>query len=304
MKVLVTGASGRVGRAICAHLGASHEVLGLDRLPSPHTQWVADVGDAPTLARALNGVQAVVHTAALHAPHVGVAPEAEFQRINVDATRQLLKLAEAAGVERFVFTSTTALYGHAATPTGRAGWVDEALPPQPRTIYHRSKLAAEALVQRAAANGRLSATVLRMSRCFAEPAALMAAYRLHRGVDVRDVANAHALALGLAEPGYRVFIASGATPFERADCPALAHDAARVLRHKAPELEAAFAQRGWPLPRSIDRVYVPHALMALGWQPRHGFDEVLRQLDAASPEVLPEPAGDDSGHSHHSPSPP
>ena len=87
----------------------------------------------------------------------------------------------------------------------------------------------------------LAVTVLRLSRCFAEPAPLMAAYRLHRGIDAR-----------------------------------------------APALLRAFEQRRWPLPQRIDRVYDAQlACRQLGWQPRHGFDEVLRQLDAGAPEVLP-----------------
>ncbi|WP_430190486.1 NAD-dependent epimerase/dehydratase family protein [Paenibacillus thiaminolyticus] len=84
----------------------------------------------------------------------------------VHVTRRLLELASDAGVSRVVLTSTTALYGGAAIPEDRAGWVDEERVPSPRTIYHRTKLAAEEEVRKAAAYGRLSATVLRMSRCF------------------------------------------------------------------------------------------------------------------------------------------
>ena len=197
-RVLVTGASGRVGRAVCVQLWAQHEVHGLDRAPSSTASHVGDLGDEALVQHALEGVQAVVHTAALHAPHVGLLPDAEFQRVNVDATRRLYQLAAQAGVARFVFTSTTALYGAASTPPGRAGWVTEATEPQPRSIYHRSKLAAEAALVEAAAGAGARAPVLRilrMSRCFPEAAPLMAAYRLHRGVDARDVARAHALAL-------------------------------------------------------------------------------------------------------------
>jgi nucleoside-diphosphate-sugar epimerase len=137
MKILITGAAGRIGRAAHQALAADHLVTGLDRLPSATTDLQADLADpaaAPTLRRALQGVDAVIHSAALHAPHVGVWPDREFERIKVAATARLALLARQAGVRRFVFASTTALYGHAATPEGRAGWVDEALAPQPRTV--------------------------------------------------------------------------------------------------------------------------------------------------------------------------
>lgn len=288
MKVLVTGASGRIGRALMVRLARDHQVQGLDRAPSSTAHWVGDFGDTDLLQRALQGVDAVVHAAALHAPQVGRVPDAEFQRCNVDATRGLAALACAAGVGHFVYTSTTALYGAAATPARSAGWVDEATVPQPRTIYHHSKLAAEQLLAGFAQAGAFGLTVLRIARCFPETAPVMAAARLHRGVDARDVADAHACALATARPGVRLYVISGATPFRRADLQALKADAPALLRQRAPALAQAFAERGWALPASIDRVYSPaRAMQELGWQPRLGFASVLRQLDDESSEVLP-----------------
>lgn len=282
MKVLVTGASGRIGAAVCVALAAAgDEAIGLDLLPSAHTRFVADLLDTPVLRRALAGVEALVHVAALHAPHVGVRPETEFQRINVDGTRALLDAAAAAGVQRFVFTSTTALYGAGARAQGAALWVDEDTVPEPQTIYHRSKLAAEALLEEAAAQGGPTLRVLRMGRCFAEAPTLMAAYRLHRGVDARDVADAHRLALRDEGTASARFVVAHPTPFDRADADALWHDAAAVITRHEPALAAAFAARGWALPTRIDRVYdARHAVAALGWRPRHGWRSVL---DEANP---------------------
>ena len=87
-----------------------------------------------------------MHVAALHAPHVGQVPGGEFRSINVDLTGTLLAEAAAAGAGRFVYTSSTSVYGHALVPVSRAVWVDEHLIPQPRDIYDETKLAAEGLV--------------------------------------------------------------------------------------------------------------------------------------------------------------
>lgn len=191
-------------------------------------------------------------------------------------------------VEHEVVGSTTALYGTASTPPMAAGWVDELLEPRPVSIYHRTKLAAENLLDENSRDGRLATTVLRMSRCFPEPAPVMAAYRLHRGIDARDVADAHVLALESVASGFRRFVISGATPFPVEDVAALKRDAPSVLERRAPELVEAFARRGWRLPGSIDRVYSPAlAMKALGWAPRHGFGDVLKKLDEGSFEVLP-----------------
>lgn len=289
MRVLVTGSSGRVGRAIVARLRADRQgVVGLDRAPSSTTDRVADLADAAALRMALAGVDAVVHAAALHAPHVGVLPDAEFRRINVDGTRAVLDAATAAGVRRIVLTSTTALYGAAAEGVDAAAWIDEDTVPEPQTIYHHTKLEAEALLREAARQGGPTLRILRMSRCFPEPAPTMAVLRLQRGIDARDVAAAHALALAHEGPAHATFVVSGATPFRREDAPLLARDAAAAIRRRAPALAEAFAVRGWPLPASIDRVYDPaRALADLGWRPRHGFEAVLAAWDAGSPEVLP-----------------
>jgi nucleoside-diphosphate-sugar epimerase len=288
-RYLITGTGGRVGRAIWIRLARRGDrPQGLDRSPGSAVQWVADLGDETVLRRALDGVDALVHTAALHAPHVGHVSDSEFQRINVDATRRLLDLATAAGVSRIVFTSTTALYGDAVDAPDRAAWVDEALEPQPRTVYHRTKLAAEALLHEAAGQGGPSLRILRMSRCFPEPANAMAVLRLHRGIDARDVADAHARAVDHAGAPSETFVISGATPFRQADAERLKRDAPALIAERCPALVEAFVARKWPIPQSIDRVYCAEAAIArLGWSPRFGFDEVLRQYDEESGEVLP-----------------
>ncbi|MCZ7911014.1 hypothetical protein O9X94_16960 [Agrobacterium leguminum] len=126
-----------------------------------------------------------------------------------------------------------------------------------------------------------------MSRSFPEPADVMAAYRLHRGVDIRDVADAHVLALTNAGDDFQHYIISAITPFSADDCDSLAKDAASVLRQRTPALADAFAQKGWALPETIDRIYSPaRATEGLGWTSRFGFGEVLAQLDRRSLEVL------------------
>jgi len=289
VRVVVTGAAGRIGRAVWGALaGCGHHPVGLDLAPASTVQAVGDIGDAGLLERMLDGADAVIHTAALHAPHVGLVPDDVFERTNVQATALIAAACARRGIRRLVFTSTTALYGHAVPEAGPAAWIDEDTVPRPRTVYHRTKLAAEALLRQAAVEHGLAVTVLRMSRCFPESAPAMAVYRLHRGVDARDVAAAHVRAVETAPPGFRLFVVSGTTPFLPVDTGALGRDAAGVIAQRAPDLPAAFAARGWRLPARIDRVYDAGAARAdLGWSPRFGFAEVLAQMDRQSLEVLP-----------------
>ena len=286
MRIILTGSSGRLGRAIFNALAANNTVLGIDRSPFSTTHLVGDFTDAAILRAALPGADAIVHCAALHAPHVGIVSEAEFQRVNVEGTRLLAEAALAAGITRLVFTSTTALYGYAVVP-GQCLWIDEHTVPQPKSTYHRTKLQAEQTLQ-AMAGADLQIRALRMSRSFPEPANMMAPYRLHRGIDIRDVANAHAAALTNDGDHFQRHIVSAGTPFKPEDCEALAIDSASILRLRAPALVAEFDSRKWPLPRTIDRIYASaSANTVLGWRSRFGYDEVLAQLDRGSLEVLP-----------------
>ncbi|QFT78950.1 NAD(P)-dependent oxidoreductase [Erythrobacter sp. THAF29] len=293
MRVVLTGSTGRIGRAIFGALAPDHEVIGIDRNVFATTRIVGDFTDPEVLKPALEGANAVIHTAGPHAPHVGVLPDAEFERVNVEGTATLFELAREAGVERFVYTSTTALYGLAVEP-GTCTWIDEDTEPQPRTIYHRTNLAAERLLEDKASTA-LPVRVLRMSRCFPEPAPIMTAYRLHRGIDARDVASGHARALIDEGEPFGRFILSGATPFLRSDCDALAKNADAVIRERVPGLAAEFDARRWQLPHYIDRIYSSsRAHSALSWQPRWHWGEVLAQLDRSSIEVLPPGAGIDT----------
>jgi nucleoside-diphosphate-sugar epimerase len=287
MKIAITGTSGRIGRAIHFNLCRQHQVVGVDRTVASVTTHLGEVTDYKHLAKAFNGVDAVIHTAALHAPHVGVFPGDKFYRINVKGTENVVRAARACGVRTLVFTSTTALYGHASRHPYEATWIDEKTVPKPKTVYHRTKLEAEAFLQ-AEAGPDLRVTTLRMSRCFPEPAPIMAIYRIHRGVDARDVAEGHRLALAPADENYRMFILSGTTPFKREDRAKLKTNPENVLRERCPEICELFTERNWELPKSIGRVYdSSEAQSELGWRPVHGFESVVKMLDEQIPEVLP-----------------
>lgn len=273
MRILVTGAAGLIGSGVADRLTRDHEVVGLDLRPGPHVHVIADCDDVSDWGPGVGAVDAIVHTAALHAPHVGTHSDAEFRRVNVEATKRLLEHALAVGASHFVLTSTTSLYGHALEPEGRAAWIDEGVEPEPRDIYDVTKLEAERAVESAGSSSVV--TSLRMSRCFPEPAETMAWYRLHRGVDRRDVAQAHALALDrTGSPA--CFVVSAATPFEQEDAGELLTDAPAVISRRCPGAIERMAARGWSAPRAIDRVYDCRlAIDRLGYSPRYGIDACL-----------------------------
>jgi UDP-glucose 4-epimerase len=280
MKILFTGSSGpKVGATVAAHLAQHHHIVGIDLLPAATTTHIADIANITDWSPYLDGVDAVVHFAALHAPHRETHSRENFYATNVEATARLLNAAKSAGVKRFVMASTTSVYGRAMRSTTTAVWVTEALSPISEDIYDETKLAAESLCRDAFSHDFIT-TALRFSRSFPEPQPLMALYRLYRGVDARDVAQAFLLALTAPLTQFEAFNISGDTPFAQNDCEALTHDAPSVLQQRAPQLVAEFDKRGWMLPQSIDRVYVIEKANAmLGFQPQYDWQSVLASRD-------------------------
>jgi len=284
MRILVTGSSGQLGAEVARQFAPEHELIGLDVRPGEWTTTVGDVTDAGLIADLMRGVDVVIHIASLHAPHVGQRSTQDFIDTNITGTLRLLEAASAAHVRRFVYTSTTSVYGYSLVPDGReAVWVTEDLPTRPRDIYDITKLAAEELCRLFARDHNLAAICLRVSRFFEQTPGLMAAYRLYRGADVRDIAAAHVLAVHNQDITFDIFTISARSPFQHEDTVALLTDAPAVIRRYYPDAEDVFRAHGWALPASIDRVYVTEkAERLLGYTPRHNFAELLDELRAGA----------------------
>jgi UDP-glucose 4-epimerase len=297
MKVLVTGSSGHLGEALVRTLqDLQYEVAGLDLLESPFTTQVGSITDRYRVRRCMSGVQAVFHAATLHKPHVATHSRQDFVDTNVTGTLNLLEEAAAAGVESFVYTSTTSVFGDALVPPrdAPAAWITEEVTPVPRNIYGVTKAAAEDLCELFHRNQGLPCIVLRTSRFFPEDddnrkvrqefsdANAKANEYLYRRVDIEDVVSAHLLAAEQAAAvGFRKYIVSATTPFRRSDLAELRVNAPLVVRQRVPEYEAEYGRRQWRMFPSIDRVYAnERARNELGWAPRYDFNSILEQLKA------------------------
>lgn len=144
--VLVTGATGFIGRALCGRLreeGSRVRALSRREAVGPWDEAVrADLATGALPEECLAGVDTIFHLAAkVHALGERWHEEESYRRLNVDGTRLLLEKARGAGVRRFVFFSSVQAMGE-ETPA----CLDETTEPKPVTPYGRSKLEAERLV--------------------------------------------------------------------------------------------------------------------------------------------------------------
>ena len=304
VRILVTGSSGHLGEALVgAFREDGHHVVGLDRLPSSETDIVGSITDRSLVRRTMEGIEAVVHAATLHKPHVATHPREEFVEVNVRGTLVLLEEAVRARAGRFVFTSTTSTFGRALVPPpgAPAAWITESVTPVPKNIYGATKHAAEELCELVHRDEGLACIVLRTSRFFPEedddPAKqaefasdnLKANELLHRRLEIGDCVDAHRRALERApDLGFAKYIVSATTPFSPAEAATLRTDAASVVRRLFPDAESIYAERGWRLPPTLDRVYDnTRARTDLGWRPRFDFRHVLDRLRAGDDVLGP-----------------
>jgi UDP-glucose 4-epimerase len=295
MQILITGSGGHLGEALMRTLQDSvHQAIGLDLKTGPFTQRVGSIVDRSFVKECVRRVDAVIHTATLHKPHIATHTRQEFIDTNITGTLNLLEEAASAGVTRFVYTSTTSAFGRALTPPpgAPAAWITEEVVPAPKNIYGVTKVAAENLCELFHHQRGLPCLVLRTSRFFPEAdddhrqraaftgANLKVNELLYRRGDIEDMAGAHLLALEKAPAiGFARYIISATTPFRHDDLLELRRNAPEVVKRYVPEFESEYAKRNWTLPSSIDRVYVNElARTQLGWQPRHDFGSAIRSL--------------------------
>jgi len=307
VRVLVTGASGFIGRALTAALaqtGYNVRAVLRDRRARQFPSGV-EVAILPDLANPVDwaplvaGMDAVVHLAGI--AHVGPdVPEAIYDHVNHLATAELARAAAAAGVRRFVFMSSTrAQVGAASTEP-----LTETAAPHPTDAYGRSKLAAEAAVREAG----VPYTILRpalvygpgakgnfasLMRLAALPVPLpFGAFSNRRSFLARDNLIA-AVRFALEDPraANETFLVADPQAISLAQLVSLLRAAAGRKPWLAPVppvlLKIALTMIGRR--DSFERlagtlVAEPHKLIAAGWQPVTDTETAIaRMVQAASP---------------------
>ena len=295
MRVLVTGSAGHLGEALVRTLREGlHEVVGLDLLASPFTTHVGSIADPDCVSGCMRGVDLVLHTAALHKPHVATHSRRAFVDTNITGTLNVLEAALANGVAGVVYTSTTSVFGAALSPADGqpAAWISEDVEPVAKNIYGVTKAAAEALCELYQRSKGLPSIVLRTSRFFPEAddrpelrqryedLNLKANEYLYRRLDLADAVEAHLRAAErMPEIGFGRYIVSSTTPFAPDQRARLRSEAPEVVRSLFPDYAPEYDRRGWRMLPGIDRIYVnQRARDELGWRPRFDFRYVLDRL--------------------------
>jgi nucleoside-diphosphate-sugar epimerase len=271
-RVVVTGGSGKAGRAVVADLTEhGFDVLNVDVAASLHPDdptRVADLTDLGHTIESLRGADAVVHLAAIPAPNI--VPDGETFRINMMSTYNVFSAAEQLGLERVVYASSETLIGipfHREQP--RYAPIDEQHPRLPESHYALAKLAGEDIAEQFNRWSGIPFVGLRISNIMEEhdyqrfpgfwedPA--LRAWNLWGYVDARDVAQAARLALTEDVTGSEAFLVAAADT-------CMTTESSELLARVYPDVPIAGDISGYTTLLAIGK-----ARSVLGYEPQHSW---------------------------------
>ncbi|WP_261301493.1 NAD-dependent epimerase/dehydratase family protein [Paenibacillus andongensis] len=270
MKVLVTGAAGNGGQAVCrALIQAGYSVRMADVMP-PSADDLSEIefvrcdtrspGDVRT---AVNGMDAVVHLAAWHCAHNPPVSDETIFAVNVDGTFHVLEACRQAGIQSIVYASSMAY-----------GWW---------SVYGVSKVIGEDLCKTYHEMTGASIAMLRYHEFIPRPYLEFGARLLRNGVDRRDVAEATVASVkavlekrvGLfrtivhTNHGMPIDVIQDFKTYGPAWCEKQVPGAIDLLNKYEIEL-----------PEQVEQHDLSEAEKAIGWKPRYGFLEFLKDLKA------------------------
>ena len=270
MKVLITGAAGNAGQAICRLVAREgYDLRMADTGPPPPDvvalgEFVRCDTRTPTDAiAAVEGADAVVHLAAWHSGHNPPVSDATIFGVNVDGTFNVLEACRARGIQSLVFASSMAY-----------GW---------GSVYSLTKVVGEDLCRSYREMTGASVAMLRYHAFVPGPYLEYGARLLRNGVDRSDVASATLAALrATAERKVDLFCTIVHTdhgmPREVVeDFRSLGAD---WCERQVPGARDLIEKYGLELPRRVEQHDLAEAARVLGWRPSVNFVDFLRDLAA------------------------
>lgn len=299
--VLVTGGAGYVGAVLVPKLlAAGHRVTVLDLYlygddvlaavkGHPNLREIkGDLRDAATVADALTGCTAVIHLACIsNDPSFELDPNLG-KSINFDAFRPLVRAAKAAGVKRFIYASSSSVYG-----IKEGVEVTEDLPLEPLTDYSKFKAMCEEVLEEERAPGFTTLTIRPATVCGYSPRQrldvivnILTNHAVNRGririeggaqlrpnIHIQDMADVYLTALRLPDD------AVDGKVYNTGEKNHSVRDLAEIVRAVVgPQVEADVVPTNDPRSYHVSSEKIA---AEWGWRPKHTIEDAVRELTAA-----------------------
>jgi UDP-glucose 4-epimerase len=284
MKVLITGAGGNLGRVLAPTLAQhGYEPILMDYRPIETTYPFiqGDVTQPADVLAAVQGVDAIVHAAALHGIHLSKYSRNDYWNLNIAGTYNVYEAAKEAGVKKILLCSTMGVYGESAA--GPDAIVTEDLPLLPRDFYGQSKKICEDLAEFYSRNHQIQTIAYRLGMFVPENFIRYGFRLLKGGVDDRDVAQAFLLGLANDMIAFDAFNIMAEVPFSADEFLQWKQEPKAFLERHFPGIEQVVEARGEHLDElakmwgftywSIDK-----AKQLLGYAPKYNFPEFYEAL--------------------------
>ena len=270
MKVLVTGACGNAGQAVCRALAATGASVRMADMTPPAREDAnlgefvrCDTRTPDDVRRAAAGMDGVIHLAAWHCAHNPPVSDATIFAVNVDGTFNLIQACREHNIQALVYASSMAY-----------GW---------GSVYSATKVLGEDLGRMCHEITGASVALLRYHDFVPKPYLEFGPKLLRNGVDRRDVASATVAALlAAAEKKFGVFRTIVHTNH------GMSEEVRRDFRGqglawceaKVPGAAGLIEKYNITFPESVEQHDLSEAKQTLGWQPQVGFAEFLEDLKA------------------------
>ncbi len=270
MKVLVTGAAGNAGQAVCRALAATGATVRMADVIAPPEQNASlgeflrcDTRTPEDARRAVAGMDAVVHLAAWHCAHNPPVSDATIFAVNVDGTFHVFEACREQGIKAVVYASSMAF-----------GWGG---------VYSVSKVIGEDLCRMYHESTGASVAMLRYHDFVPKPYLAYGAKLLRNAVDRRDVADATVAALQAAVDRriglFQTIVHSnhGMPVDVQTDFQKLGPS---WCESQLPGARDLLARYDISLPERVEQHDLSEAKTRMGWEPKVGFMEFLRDLQS------------------------
>lgn len=282
MKILITGAGGNLGRVLApALVERGHEPIMMDyrSIETPYPFIQGDITNKTDVLRAAEGVDAIVHAAALHGIHLSKYTRDDFWTLNVQGTYNVYEAARQYGVSKILLCSTMGVYGESIreVPDSFAK-VTENLPLLAGDFYGESKVLCEHIAQFYSRKDHIRTIAYRLGMFVPESYINYGIRLLKGGVDDRDVAQAFILGLENSTIDFDAFNIMADVPFSENEFTRWRKEPLALVEERFPGFTELMLQHGED-PENLLRRWgytywsIDSAKERLGYKPNYNFPE-------------------------------